>query len=212
MSSDEKAEKAKRQYAPRMPPEERREQVLDATLKLIAGQGYERVSMEAVARAAGVTKPVVYDLFGSLADLLEALLEREQERALLQLSELLPLPGEEADPEQVLTDSLHAFMRAVEARPDAWGLILMPPEAMPGIVRERVEKEQTQLAAQLETIVRWGLDGLDVQIDDVELAVEALIVLVREGGRMHLNDPKAFPPERLSGFASALIAAVRPQS
>jgi AcrR family transcriptional regulator len=193
-----------------MPPEERRAQVLDATLKLIAGQGYERVSMEAIARAAGVTKPVVYDLFGTLADLLEALLEREQERALLQLAELLPTPGEEADPEQVLTDSLHAFMRAVEARPDAWGLILMPPEAMPGIVRERVEREQTQLAGQLESIVRWGLDGLAVEIDDVELAVEALIVLVREAGRMHLADPQAFPPERLSSFASALIAAVRP--
>jgi AcrR family transcriptional regulator len=200
---------AARRYAPRMPPEERREQILDATLKLIAGQGYERVSMEAVARAAGVTKPVVYDLFGTLADLLEALLEREQERALLQLAELLPTPGEDAKPEQVLRDSLDAFMRAVEARPDAWSLILMPPEAMPGIVRERVEREQTQIAKQLETLVRWGLDALHVKLDDVELAVHSLIVLVREGGRLHLSDPKAYPPERLSSFAGSLLAAVR---
>jgi AcrR family transcriptional regulator len=201
--------KATRRYAPRMPPEERREQILDATLKLIAGQGYERVSMEAVARAAGVTKPVVYDLFGTLADLLEALLEREQERALLQLAELLPTPGENAKPEQVLGDSLDAFMRAVEARPDAWSLILMPPEAMPGIVRERVEREQTQIARQLESLVRWGLDALDVKLDDVELAVHSLIVLVREGGRLHLADPKGYPPERLSEFAGSLLAAVR---
>jgi AcrR family transcriptional regulator len=201
--------KAARRYAPRMPPEERREQILDATLKLIAGQGYERVSMEAVARAAGVTKPVVYDLFGTLADLLEALLEREQERALLQLAELLPAPGEDAKPEQVLGDSLDAFMRAVEARPDAWSLILMPPEAMPGIVRERVEREQTQIAGQLESLVRWGLDALDVKLDDVELAVHSLIVLVREGGRLHLSDPKGYPPERLSSFAGSLLAAVR---
>ncbi len=85
-----KGEAKSRRYAPRLPPEERREQLLDATLALIAEKGYESVSMEGIARKAGVTKPVVYDLFGSLADLLEALLEREEERALLQLAELLP--------------------------------------------------------------------------------------------------------------------------
>ena len=82
-----------RRYATRMPPEERREQCPDATLALIAGKGYESVSMEGIARRAGVTKPVVYDLFGSLADLLEALLEREEERALAQLAELMPAPA-----------------------------------------------------------------------------------------------------------------------
>jgi AcrR family transcriptional regulator len=30
-----------RRYAPRLPPEERREQLLDATLSLIAEKGYE---------------------------------------------------------------------------------------------------------------------------------------------------------------------------
>src|SRR5918994_6585818 len=79
----------RRPYAPRMPPEERREQILDATLALVAEKGYESVSMEGIARVAGVTKPVVYDLFGTLADLLEALLKREEERALAQLAELM---------------------------------------------------------------------------------------------------------------------------
>ena len=67
-----------RRYAPRLPPEERREQLLDATVSLVAQKGYESVSMEGIARKAGVTKPVVYDLFGSLAKLLEALLAREE--------------------------------------------------------------------------------------------------------------------------------------
>src|SRR4051812_41318696 len=121
-----------RRYAPRMPPEERREQLLDATLGLIADQGYEAVSMEGIARKAGVTKPVVYDLFGSLADLLEALLEREEERALNQLAELMPTPAEDADPAKVLVDGLDAFLRAIETRPDAWRLSLMPSRPSPG--------------------------------------------------------------------------------
>jgi AcrR family transcriptional regulator len=198
-----------RRYAPRLPPEERRTQLLDAALKLIADQGYEAVSMEAVARAAGVTKPVVYDLYGSLTDLLDALLEREEERALLQLAELMPTPSEGTDPEELLIDGLNAFLSSVEARPDAWRVILTPPEAMPGQLREVVEHERTQIATQLETIVRWGLEQLTTEIEDVELLVEVMILLVQDAARQHLADPEHYSTERLTAFTASLLASVR---
>jgi AcrR family transcriptional regulator len=203
-----KAEKPRR-YAPRLPPEERREQLLDATLELIAEKGYESVSMEGIARRAGVTKPVVYDLFGSLADLLEALLEREEERALNQLAELLPAPAENADPATVLVDGLDAFLRAVETRPDAWRLSLMPIEAQPGIVRKTVERDRTAVAKQLESIVRWGVEQLEVPIEDVELLVQTIIVLAEDGARRHLADPERYSRERLTAFTASLLDSVR---
>jgi AcrR family transcriptional regulator len=205
---DTKAEKPRR-YAPRLPPEERREQLLDATLELIAEKGYESVSMEGIARRAGVTKPVVYDLFGSLADLLEALLEREEERALNQLAELMPAPAENADPAQVLVDGLDAFLRAVATRPDAWRLSLMPIEAQPGIVRKTVERDRTAVAKQLESIVRWGVEQLEVPIEDVELLVQTIIVLAEDGARRHLSDPERYPRERLTAFTASLLDSVR---
>lgn len=198
-----------RRYAPRMPPEERREQLLDATLSLIAEEGYERVSMEGIARRAGVTKPVVYDLFGTLADLLEALLEREEERALMQLAELMPTPGEDADPAHLLVEGLDAFLRAVATRPDAWRLSLMPLQAQPGIVRKHVERDRTKVAEQLESIVRWGVERLEVPISDVELLVETIILLAEEAGRQHLADPKRYPRERLTKFTASLLESVR---
>ena len=199
----------KRRYAPRLPPEERREQLLDATLKLIAEKGYESVSMEGIARKAGVTKPVVYDLFGSLADLLEALLEREEERALLQLAELLPTPDENADPAELLVDGLDAFLRAVETRPDAWRLSLMPIEAQPGIVRATVARDRNAIAKQLASIVRWGVEELKVPISDVDMLVETIIVLAEEGARKHLEDPERYPRERLTKFTASLLDSVR---
>jgi AcrR family transcriptional regulator len=203
------AQPKKRAYAPRMPPEERREQVLDATLALIAQKGYESVSMEGIARQAGVTKPVVYDLFGTLADLLDALLAREEERALLQLAELMPAPAEDADPAQVLVDGLDAFLRAVEARPDAWRLSLMPVEAQPGIVRERVERDRTAIAKQLESIVRWGVERLEIPIEDVELLVQTIIIVAEDGARRHLADPKRYPRERFIAFTRSLLESVQ---
>jgi AcrR family transcriptional regulator len=198
-----------RRYAPRLPPEERREQLLDATLALIAEKGYESVSMEGIARKAGVTKPVVYDLFGSLADLLEALLDREEERALLQLAELLPQPEENADPARLLVEGLDAFLRAVETRPDAWRLSLMPVDAQPGIVREHVERDRNAIAKQLASIVRWGVGQLDVPISDVDMLVETIIVLAEEAGRKHLEDPERWPRERLTKFTASLLDSVR---
>ncbi len=198
-----------RRYAPRMPAAERRDQLLDATLKLIADQGYEAVSMEAVARQAGVTKPVVYDLFGSLTDLLEALIEREEERALLQLAELMPTPSEGADPEDLMIDGLKAFLASVEARPDAWRVILMPDDAMPGMLREVVQAERRQVASQLESIVRWGVDQLGLEVEDVELLVELIISSSEESARKHLADPERYSIERLTGFTASLLASVK---
>ena len=192
-----------------MPPAERREQLLDATLGLIAQQGYEAVSMEGIARRAGVTKPVVYDLFGGLAELLEALLEREEERAVTQLAELMPAPAENADPAEVLVEGLDAFLRAVESRPDAWRLSLMPVEAQPGIVRKHVERDRTAIASQLESIVRWGVERLEVPISDVEMLVETIIVLANEAGRQHLNHPERYSRERLTTFTASLLEGVR---
>jgi AcrR family transcriptional regulator len=80
----------RRRYAPRMPPEQRREQLIDAALGVILEQGYSGVSMEAVAKAAGVTRPVVYDHFPNLARLLHALVEREERYALEQLEAIIP--------------------------------------------------------------------------------------------------------------------------
>jgi AcrR family transcriptional regulator len=198
-----------RRYARRLPPEERREQLLDATLALIVAKGYESVSMESIAREAGVTKPVVYDLFGSLADLLEGLLEREEERALNQLAELMPTPAQDADPAKVLVDGLDAFLRAIETRPDAWRLSLMPIEAQPGIVREHVERDRTAVAKQLSSIVRWGVEQLDVPISDVDLLVATIITLAEQGGRLHLEDPEKYPRERITAFTASLLDSVR---
>ena len=202
-------QEAKRRNAPRMPPEERREQLLDATLALIAEKGYESVSMEGIAREAGVTKPVVYDLFGSLADLLEALLAREEERALNQLAELMPAPGQDADPAKLLVDGLDAFLRAVEMRPDAWRLYLMPIEAQPGIVRATVARDRNAVAKQLATVVRWGVERLEVPISDVDLLVQTIIVLAEHGARMHLDDSERYSRERITGFAASLLDSVR---
>ena len=53
----------------------RREQLLDVALTTFARAGYHETSMNDVADAAGVTKPVLYQHFESKRELYQALLD-----------------------------------------------------------------------------------------------------------------------------------------
>src|SRR6202020_2465981 len=82
----------RKRYAPRMAPAQRREQLLDAALQVVLEQGYAGVTIEAIARTAGVTRPVIYDHFSNLDALIHALIERKERYALSQLADVVPGP------------------------------------------------------------------------------------------------------------------------
>ena len=71
---------------------ERREQLLDVTKAMVAERGFHAVSIEAVAREAGISRPIVYGHFDDLNGLLEALVLRESARALDQLADFPSRP------------------------------------------------------------------------------------------------------------------------
>jgi AcrR family transcriptional regulator len=202
----------KRVYAPRLPPAERREQLLDSALALIGERGYGGVSMEAIARQAGVTKPVVYDSFGNLGELLTALLEREEARALAQLAEVLP-DEPSIDPDELIVTGLDAFLGSVAASPTSWRLILMPAEGTPAAVRDRVESNRRRIAARLEELLTWGIEARGAPKGlDVELAAQGLIAAAEQMARLVLTDPKCYTPERVTEFVSTMLAAVERRS
>jgi AcrR family transcriptional regulator len=60
----------------RLDPAQRREQILDAANALFAERAYDEVSIEDIARAAGVTRGLVYHYFGGRNDVYIGLLER----------------------------------------------------------------------------------------------------------------------------------------
>ncbi len=59
----------------RLPASERREQILDVAIQVFARNGFHGSSMNDIADAAGVTKPVLYQHFDSKQDLYLALLD-----------------------------------------------------------------------------------------------------------------------------------------
>jgi AcrR family transcriptional regulator len=192
-----------------MPPTERREQLLDAAQRVIATEGYRGVTIESIARTAGVTRPVVYSVFENLGDLLHALLDRQEARALSQLSRVLPADPGDRDPDQVVIAGVEAFLGAVAEDPDTWRPILLPPDGTPPLARKRVEQGREAALRQLESLAAWGLERWGgPEALDAELAARAIQVLGEEAGRLVLSDPEQYPPERLAGFVKGALAAI----
>jgi AcrR family transcriptional regulator len=60
----------------RLPPKERRDEILDAARDVFAEQGYQKASMRAIARRAGITQAALYYHFKNKEDLLVTLIEQ----------------------------------------------------------------------------------------------------------------------------------------
>jgi AcrR family transcriptional regulator len=203
--------KPRRRYAPRLPPEERREQLIDAALRVIVAKGYEGISIEAVAREAGVTRPVVYDHFPNLAHLLQALIAREERYSLEQLSEVVPQLPDRDDPVDLLAGGVRRFLEAVTSRPATWRLILLPLDGTPAIVRDHVESNRARMLARIERLVRRSVEHGNLPSDlDVPLAARAIRDLGEEAGRMVLTDPERYSPERYGRFVESVMKLLAP--
>ena len=149
---------------------QRREQLLDVTKAIAVADGFHAVSIEAVARAAGITRPIVYGHFEDLGGLLEALVERETRRALAQLPETY----------DDLLAALEAYLTAVRSDPDTWRLVLMPPEGAPRLLHERIA------AGRAAVISRLAVSGSN--LPDPELAAHMVSAYADEAARLVLDD------------------------
>lgn len=197
----------------RLAPEERRRQLLDAALRVIDRDGFHAVTVESVARLAGVTRPVVYDLFGDLHGLLLALVEREEQTALAMLAAIVPEDPAGLDPDELLVSGMEAFLAAVRDEPRTWRLVLLPPDGSPRALRERIADSRRRLVVQIAGLLEWGLQrrggphGLDH-----EILARLLIAAAEDAARLVLAHPRRFPPARMVGAARGMLALLPPSA
>lgn len=104
----------------RLPAHERREQLLEVSVAVFAREGYHSTSMNDVADAAGVTKPVLYQHFAS---------KRELYRELLgeiggQLRDsIAKATTNAAGPRQQIEEGFAAYFEFVEKNNDAFKVL-----------------------------------------------------------------------------------------
>jgi AcrR family transcriptional regulator len=195
----------------RLPRALRREQLLDVTKRIVGESGLHRVSIDRVAREAGISRPIVYEHFDDLTGLLRALLEREGARALGQLAELMPQASDTGDVVEVLLATLTGYLEAVRSEPVTWRLVLMPPEGVPEFLREGTDAARAAVVSQLAGLLdhTYAPHG-GQRSPDPELTAGSMSAVAEHWARLLLTDPERFDVERLLVHARWAIGRFAP--
>ena len=204
---------ARRPYAPRLPPAERREQLLEAALDIALERGFHAVTVDAVAKACDVTRPVVYSAFADRAALLAGLADRAEQRTLEQLVPVFPaLPDldDDTDPDELLVAGVTAYLRAVAADPRTWRVVLLPPEGAPPELVARADQHRRVLLRQLRALLDWGLQRRGGPGLDPDLFARAVFSLAEGAARLLLEQPDRWSVEQFTDFTRAALDAMRP--
>ncbi|OMC03165.1 TetR family transcriptional regulator [Mycobacterium sp. NS-7484] len=199
-------DRQRRRYAPRLPREERREQLLDAALTVLHDCPLHELRMEAVAEAAGVGKPVLYTAFRTRTELVTALLIREHHHGLNQVIAALPADLSASGPTDAYTATVTAFLRCVLENPTRWRLILTVPDSAPRDYRAAVRNARSQILTHVEQMAKAGI-AVDPRLSalDPELLGHTLLSFAEMLGRLAAHDPDSYPRERLEQYAAAAM-------
>ncbi len=133
----------------RVPRAEREEQMLAVAEQVFAERGYQAASMDEIAERVGVSKPMLYEYFGSKDGLLLACVSRARTE-LLEATRRATSGA--ATPEEMLGRGLLAFFRFIDAHSRAWLVLLHEALITVGPAAEEIEairRQQTDLIATL---------------------------------------------------------------
>lgn len=197
----------RRKYAPRLPPEQRHEQLLDAAMTVLGGCQLQELSMEAVAEAAGVGKPVLYTVFRTRSELVAALLGREHQRGMEQVRTSMPDDLTVRGPTGAYAATVSAFLQVVLEDPTRWRLILTMPDSAPREYRDALRQARSSILAQAEELAKAGiaLTPALARLDPVLLG-HTMLSFAEMLGRLAVNDPDTYPRERLEDYARTAMA------
>lgn len=134
---------------------ERRRQLFDVALRLFAERGFEATTMDEIAEAAGVTKPLLYQHFSSKRALYLELVDSVAEELLAEIgTATAAAPG----PREQVEDGFAAYFRMLVAHKTAFRLLYgrsSPNEPELGSALRRVEDA---IAVAIDPLIAAGLD------------------------------------------------------
>ncbi len=149
--------------------------------------GFHEVSMETVAREAGVTKPILYDHFASKEELYRALIE--EDAAALEARVRAALAARTGNRERIRA-SFQAYYDFVDEHAEGFRLV-MREQASPVALSPVREVREHIIRAVAEVIERQSHGG--VSGADAEMVAVGVIALVEAGAQ---RDPGGPPSQR----------------
>ncbi|HWO60640.1 MAG TPA: TetR/AcrR family transcriptional regulator [Umezawaea sp.] len=153
-----------------MPKAERKAQMLDVAEVVFAEQGYLATSMDEIAERVGVSKPMLYEYFGSKEGLLIGCIQRA--RTELRTKTETAIVGADG-PEDLLRRGLLAFFEFIVDHRRSWALLRQEAAITVPSAEEEIEGIRTQQTALISAVIA----GFSPSLEPLEAEAFAEIVV-----------------------------------
>ncbi len=165
----------------RMRGPERRAQLLDVARRVFGAHGYHTVTMDDVAREAGITKPILYDHFPSKRELYVGLLEAD----LGELRERVHAALEESrGNRERISASFRAYFAFVDEHAQGFRLLMQEAVGAESEFRDMIGRFREGVLQEVaEVIVRESKGNLDKEA--AETVAAALVGMAETAAQRH---------------------------
>ncbi|MHB8681251.1 MAG: TetR/AcrR family transcriptional regulator [Acidimicrobiales bacterium] len=141
--------------AKRLRADLRRQQLLDVALGLFANRGFKATTMDDIAEAAGVTKPLLYQHFASKRALYLELVDGVAQSMLEAIGKAV---AEAEGPRQQVEGGFAAYFRLVATHADAFSLLFGSDIPDDPELSRAVRHVEDMLAEAVDPLIDAGLD------------------------------------------------------
>ncbi|GAA1140384.1 TetR/AcrR family transcriptional regulator [Nocardioides aquiterrae] len=185
----------------RLSPEQRREQLLDLGVRLLAHRSLDELSIDLLAEEAGISRGLLYHYFGNKHAFHEAVVRRAADDLIEQTS-----PPADGDPMERMLTSLAAYLDYVVANYEGYLSLVKAAAGGNETLREIYEEARSALNSR---IFREDAQG-DIVPDTpaTRLVVRGWSAMVEELVLSWIADPRGITREQLLEIMAASLPAI----
>jgi AcrR family transcriptional regulator len=161
------------------------------------------VTMERLAAAGGVTKPILYRHFGDRDGLITAIAERFSGELLASVTQPLADGERTADPRELLESTVDAYVAFVERDPNLYRFLVRQAASRPE-GRDRVESLIDTIAKQVAVVIGERLREMGADSGPAAVWAYGIIGFVHQACDWWLDD-RTLSRQRLVAYLTALL-------
>ena len=162
-----------------------KEKIIKAAIKVFSAEGYDRASMDEIARVARLTKPMIYYHFKNKKDLYLYLLESHVERFYSRLQDILTAPRDHL---QILSMLIDYYDESFHTNPEMLQLFQRETVGNGRLLEHLTEKHlykiQERMAAFFRDGARAGAFRSSLNYDLCALTLPAILMFHFSQGRV----------------------------
>ncbi|WP_284144694.1 TetR/AcrR family transcriptional regulator [Mycolicibacter acidiphilus] len=141
--------------------------MLDAAVQMFSMNGYHETSMDSIAAAAQISKPMLYLYYGSKEELFGACLDRELRRFFETVRAGIDF---QQSPKELLSNTIRSFLRYIDANRASW-IVMYTQATSSQAFAHTVREGRERLIELVGRLLRVGTRNPEPSVDFDLMAV-----------------------------------------